>query len=81
MRSLAVSKANAIDYLISELPSRRKRYTWAPRLYALELAHIDAITGFAKWARSQAGAGEEGLSDVIDAFARVYGWTPESADS
>jgi len=52
-------EAKSVDYLIKRLPEHRARYMWAPRLYGLELAHIDAIAA---------------LAYVLDEFARAYGW-------
>jgi hypothetical protein len=78
---MSSSNGNAIEYLSSELPERRKRYTWAPRLYGLEIAHIDAIAGLVDWAGSHRDACEGGLADVINAFARAYGWSPSPAQS
>jgi len=69
-----VSKTQtSLDYLTSQLPERRKRYSWAPQLYSVELAHIDAITKLVDWA-TDSEHGEGGLTDVLDTFAGVYGW-------
>ena len=77
-----MSSRNPLEYLASELPEQRKRYAWAPRLYVLEIAHIDAIARLVKWACSHAESCEGGLADVIADFARAYGWSPPGgADS
>lgn len=65
--------SNSLEYLIKQLPKQRKRYTWAPNLHGVELAHIDAVDALTEWAHSDSRSDAE-LTDVLDQFARVYGW-------
>jgi hypothetical protein len=69
-----MDSSTSLDYLTRQLPKQRKLYTFAPNLYEVELAHIDAVEALAVWAHSD-GRSDTGLTDVLDQFARAYGWS------
>lgn len=76
-RSKGVTSA---EYLSSHLPRTRRDHEWAPELYAEELAHIDAILSLIGWATSS-DRPEWGLIDVLNQFARGYGWSDIDTDN
>lgn len=71
-------ETTSVDYLIQHLPKQRERYTWAPSLYSVELAQIDAIGELAKWVKDD-GRQEQVLTDVLDKFAHAYGWSSQDS--